>query len=124
MSAAFVDYDTAIGGYRYIVLTTDAPIVESSHGGQHEEGWSRTYERWELDGDVVVYTCHTDGVDCDGRMTTTTRCYCGLANLADREVYESGDAEASESGPLPFRVPRWEHHRSRQRDYSAEAAGY
>ena len=124
MTASFFDYDPSIGGYRYITLTEDSPRVESSHGGEHEEGWSRTDTIWELDGDVVVCTVYDDGRDCDGRLSTTTVVVCPVSDLAACDVYTDGDAEASASGPLPFRVPAWRERSRGQRDYSAERAGY
>ncbi len=124
MRASFFDYDPTIGAYRFIVLTDESPTVEATSGGQHEEGWSRTWISWTLEGDVVIYRQATDGTDCDGRMSTESEYHCPIAKLATREVYANGNAEASEDGPLPFRVPEWTDGRASQLDYSAEDAGY
>lgn len=124
MRASFFDYDPTISAYRFIQLSDDTPELEVSESHQHEEGWSSTYVRWALDGDVVTCEEHTDGRDCDGRMSTSTTAWCPVSALAAVEVYASGDHEASEGGPLPFRVPEWRQGRRSRRDYSAEAAGY
>jgi hypothetical protein len=122
--AAFFDYDDSTSGYRFIVLTGDSPVLETSERHQHEEGWSSTYTRWELDGDVVTCSTYTGGRDCDGRHSSTFVVACPVGELAAREVYADGNDEASVGGPLPFRVPAWAERSRGQRDYSAEAAGY
>lgn len=124
MRASFFDYDPTISGYRYILLTEEDPTLETGESHQTDEGFSAVYTRWTLRDGVVYCQTDTDGRDCDGRMCTTTVFTCPVADLAAREVYTDGNAEASESGPLPFRVPAWERSGYGQRDYSAEAAGY
>lgn len=118
--AAFFDYDPSIHGYRFIVLTEDAPVLETSDRHQHEEGWSATYTRWALDGDVVTCSTYTDGRDCDGRHSTTCAVVCPVTALAVHDVHDwEGDGAL-----LPFRVPAWAERSRGQRDYTAEAAGY
>ena len=119
MTASFFDYDPVLAGYRFLVLTEGAPAIEAGESHEHEEGWSSTYVRWELDGDVVTYTSHSDGRDCDGRMSTTSTYSCRVAELASQEAY----APEGETPP-PFRVPTWREGRASQRDYAAESAGY
>lgn len=123
-TVSFFDYDVTISTWRYVTLSVDSPKVEATSGGQHEEGWSRTWISWELEGDTVIYREYTDGRDCDGRMSTSSLYSCPVADLAKRDVYASGNAEASVDGPLPFRAPDWTEGRRSQRDYSAESAGY
>ena len=117
--AAFFDYDPVLRGYRFIVLTESEPKIEAFESHRHEEGWSSTYAAWELDGDVVTYTGHDDGVDCDGRLSRTSRYVCPVADLASREPY-AADGET----PPPFRLPEWTEGRRSQRDYAAESCGY
>lgn len=115
----FMDYDTAIGAYRYIRLTDADPELHSTYGAQHEEGWSRTYNTWTLDGDAVVFTSHTEGQDCDGCGSETFTVVCPVAELASVAPYTPEGDE-----PMPFKVPAWRNGRRVQRDYSAEEAGY
>ena len=121
MIAAFLDYDPSIEGYRYIVLTSTSPVLETTTGGRHEEGWSRTDTRWELDSEAGTVTCTTDhdGQDCDGRLSSRYVQVCPVADLAAREPYHDDNEP-----PHPFRVPDWRERDSSRRDYAAEAAGY
>lgn len=118
-AAAFFDYDPVLAGYRYLVLTEADPKIETFESHQHEEGWSSTYACWELDGDVVTYTSHDDGTDCDGRLSRTSTYSCPVGELASREPY----APEGETAP-PFRLPTWYEGRHSQRDHAAESAGY
>jgi hypothetical protein len=118
-SVAFMDYDTAIGAYRYIRLTDADPEVSSTYGGQHEEGWSRTYNTWTLEGEAVVFTSYTEGRDCDGRSSETHTVVCPVSEMASVTPYAPDGHE-----PMSFKVPAWRNGRRIQRDYSAEAAGY
>ena len=126
MIAAFFDYDPSISGYRYIVLTTDAPTLDTHTGGPDEEGWSATYTRWILDSDEGTVTCETttDGADCDGRMSTRSDVVCDVADLASVVPGRTQEDEETGAPLLPFKVPAWRDVRRSQRDYSAEAAGY
>lgn len=127
MRAAFFDYDPSISGYRYIVLTDEDPILETSSGGPTDEGYSYTETRWALDTDEGTVRCETttDARDCDGWISHQSDVECHIDDLASLDVYpDGGDAEASEHGPAPFRVPAWREVFYSQRDYSAEAAGY
>lgn len=89
--------------------------VTLSEGGRTDEGWSRsdeTYTRTE-DGSVVLLDAYSDGVDCDGRLSTTWHGVCPVGDL--------GAVPEDDHGPAR---PRWTELSRRQRDYSAEAAGY
>lgn len=83
-----------------------------SYGGETDEGYSWTAQRYSFDGHLVVSEWHTDSRDCDGRMTQSGEATCGTMRLA------AGHSE----GGISF--PAWEHEESGQRDYSAEAMGY
>ncbi len=125
-SVHFHDYDTTIHAWRFIRLTEADPVLSVHHGEKHEEGWSSHSLRWTFYPEEGVVTCDwiDDGRDCDGRMTQSGRLICPVDQLAARDVYADGNAEASEEGPLPFRAPEWTDGGRWQRDYNAEAAGY
>lgn len=121
MRAAFFDYDPSVSAYRYIVLTDDAPTLYTESGGPTDEGYSYTYTRWRLNpeaGEVVCETT-TDARDCDGRISHYSVVTCPVGELAE---HQPTDFETGE--PLPFKVPAWREESRRQRDYSAESAGY
>lgn len=122
--ASFFDYDPSIRGWRFIRLTEEEPTLDTGERHQDEEGWSSTSTRWALDGDRVVCTTYRGHRDCDGHSSSTCVVACPVSDLAAREVYGDGDAEASVSGPYPFRVPAWDEEHFAQRDHAAEAAGY
>ena len=102
--------------YVRLTLTPSRPRLEAGYGGRCDEGWSRSYTAWELDGPVVLREWCEDGADCDGRHSSEGEDVCPIDQLAAHEVPEW-------CGPAP-RMPKWERRRSGQRDYSAEAAGY
>lgn len=88
---------------------------------RHDEGWSSEIHQWtydEFDG-VVVEDYGTDGVDCDGRLSTSSSYEVPVDRLAETEMYV---AEGT-YGPMPAQ-PDWCRKGSFQRDYSAEAMGY
>jgi len=120
-AASFMDYDPAIKGYRFLRLTADDPVVESTTSGPTDEGHASTWRRWEYDPDAGIVTCTTnhDERDCDGRMFTSSTVSCALADLAAGTPYTPDDEE-----PRPFGVPAWQEVSASQRDYQAEAAGY
>jgi hypothetical protein len=82
----------------------------------HEEGWSSESITWSYPkGMMQIYrTNETDGTDCDGRLSTCTETYCPLDRL---HAWPNQDRDGAA-------LPAWERLSSRQRDYSAEAAGY
>lgn len=73
-----------------------------------EEGWESEDRYWHHQGDRVVSEIATDGVDCDGRLSSYYRCSCPVERL--RSGYEG--------------FPDWEKEEAGQRDYFAEAMGY
>ena len=113
-SLSFHDYDPILRGHRFVVLTDDEPRVEHYERSAHDEGWSSTHIVWELlPGGLVTCTLDSDGVDCDGRLYKSDVYVCRVGALASLAVKG-----------LPFLQPTWERSTGRQRDYSAEAAGY
>ena len=88
--------------------------LHHSHGGSTDEGYHRQSTSWEHGGDRVVEIDVSQSRDCDGRMDTYGQYACPLEEL------NSKPWEPSPSGLLP----NWKRVSSRQRDYSAEAAGY
>jgi hypothetical protein len=71
-----------------------------------EEGWDSQDEWYTFIQDTVYLMVHTDGRDCDGRVSTTSH-FSALLSSRDRK------------GRLD-----WKHGHKSQRDYAAEAAGY
>lgn len=124
MTASFFDYDVTIGAFRYIVLTSSAPVVEAMTCSEDEEGWSRTACTWTLDGDRVVHTVYRDGRDCDGRYSSDDVYSCPVSDLAASIPGRTQADEENGTPPHPFKVPVWTEGRRSQRDYTAEAAGY
>lgn len=88
--------------------------LHHSYGGPTEEGYRWGTTSWEHEGDRVVEIDDIQSRDCDGRMDTHGEYACPLEELNGRP---------SEFSPVG-RVPNWKRVSSRQRDYSAEAAGY
>lgn len=122
MRVSFLDYDPTISSYRYIVLTTESPVLDASEGGPTDEGWSRIDARWFLDesgpSPVIRHEITTDGSDCDGRYSTHAAYTCEPGMLASREGTDD------DGHPLPINIPTWRDAGHGQRDYAAEAAGY
>ena len=79
---------------------------------RHDEGWSSESTVWYFDGAAVDREIHTDGVDCDGRLTTTYVDRCPLTRLR----------AMADDDRVP--TPEWQDRSRRQRDYTAEMAGY
>ena len=81
-----------------------------------EEGcWSSEFCRWEFDGYTVTRECGTDGVDCDGRLST------GYTDSCPLDMLHAGNTAWPEGC---FEYPAWESEEYSRRDYQAEAAGY
>ena len=78
-----------------------------------EEGWCATSEHWSHEGDSVVNTWDSIGVDCDGKLRTGGSRRAALDKLHEYR-YEPGEPK----------FPKWEDTAQWQRDYQAEAAGY
>jgi len=81
---------------------------ESTDEGWADHGWTVEHR-----GDHVAVWWWSDGADCDGRMSNTWLATCPLADLT---AVDQGDGWP--------RLPKWRDGRRRQRDYTAEAAGY
>jgi hypothetical protein len=106
---------------RFWVFVNDGPVKLTltdgqtlTHGGfcRHEEGWSSWSTSWEYEHNIVIRVDETDGYDCDGRLSTHTKCGCCVEDL---------HMGATMDGTT---YPAWLTIGSSQRDYTAEAAGY
>lgn len=106
----------------YVKITL-SPGQELSWGKRwsHEEGWSSEFTTWSYEQGHVIQESGTDGVDCDGRLSTWHVTYCKVEDLKTREAWRGWDDRLQGPG-LP--VPAWSDSKSSQRDYSAEAMGY
>ena len=101
-----------------ILTMQPGETIERTFGGPDDEGYSRTWLTIKCaDGRITVEE-YTDGRDCDGRVTSHARYWCPFADLAAHRI--EGCGEDLEGIPLP----KWQHGKSEQRDYAAEAAGY
>jgi hypothetical protein len=102
-------------GESYVKLTlAPGKSIAWESGGPHEEGWSREGESYEWDGEILESESWSDGVDCDGRLSTHRSHVCP----GDRLQIHPGHED------LDVLLPDWVTESSGQRDYAAEAAGY
>jgi hypothetical protein len=90
--------------------------TEISHGDfwGTEEGWSSERQSWSFDGDDLYRVDETDGVDCDGRLSTWAEYHCPVAQKAG----------LTSPGYPDIALPEWRPIGMSQRDYAAEAMGY
>lgn len=79
---------------------------------QTDEGWVRVSCVWEYEDGVVRYIERQDGADCDGRYSSEIEGRCSWHSLAAHEA---------DNGLM---LPKWTWGNTRQRDFTAEAAGY
>ena len=102
-----------------LVRITLKPGQSLSHGygSETDEGWNYESQTWTHDGDYIRLDTFSDGVDCDGRLSTGGTYYCMIGEDLSNHTYE-------EMEPYVPGVPVWTEEDSFQRDYSAEAAGY
>ncbi len=111
MNARFWVYHR--GSFVKLTMRPEDELVTREHSS-HEEGYSYRESLFYFDGWTVTMTVHTEGRDCDGRASSDFECECALSRLSATAPREEGD---------PHR-PEWRELRYRQRDYTAEAAGY
>ena len=88
--------------------------VDLSYGGEHDEGWSRTEVCTGLseDGTVVRQLICSEGADCDGRVSSTSRWHCLVEDI--HKIKNAGEPPQ----------PDWQKEYGSQRDYTAESMGY
>jgi hypothetical protein len=91
--------------------------LSHGYGAGTDEGWNYHSETWTHDGDYIRLDTFSDGVDCDGRLSTGGTYYCMIGEDLTGLTFE--DMASYVGG-----VPVWTEEDSFQRDYSAEAAGY
>ena len=87
--------------------------LRHSHGGATDEGYNWEANSYSFDGKQVVCDWHSDGRDCDGRMTrggTVVARYCDLAK-----------GHRDEDG---ITFPVWNEIEASQRDHAAEEMNY
>jgi hypothetical protein len=108
------------GQWRGIQLELDGDAVELHGGGPHEEGaewYAEVYTYEVMDCGTAVVRCEMGswGRDCDGRHSSEWKGYALVSELEKVTTY-------AKLGYPPR--PYWREEGCRQRDYSAEAAGY
>ena len=118
------------GGPVKLTLTaehTESNNVSFGRKVMTDEGWDSEAQFYWLEtelndrGDATPYvhsTIHTDGKDCDGRLSQTYSHSCPTHRLQSRFP----DPEFSELQGILW--PEWKETCRKQRDYSAEAANY
>lgn len=99
------------GGYVRLTLR-DGQSLSWQTRGPTDEGWHAEGETWRYECGVVLNEMWTDGVDCDGRLSTESEFVCPWTDLAAHVT------------PDKVGTPKWERASAGQRDYSAEAMGY
>ena len=91
-----------------------------------EEGWHAEGQEWSHpEPGLVENVCWSDGTDCDGRVSTNASFYCLTNQLQAGDtpgVYGSTRLEAPAWRGVVW--PAWQSSGYRQRDYTAEDAGY
>lgn len=110
MQARFFEHATGI----VKIKINAGETLHHVSGGATDEGYSWEAKEYHFDGETLTCQWSTDARDCDGRMTRSGVSVC----RADRLQAGWHDAENG------VRFPDWASHDERQRDYSAEAAGY
>ena len=109
-------------GWVKITLKPDQELTHS-RGGRHEEGWQHRDTTFYYDGLVVERHEFSDGVDCDGRLSSESISTCRKWGLHALPCYIGSKAGVDRYSEDMLR-PDWQHGKSSQRDYEAEKAGY
>jgi len=102
----------------YVTLK-DGESKSFEHSGPTDEGWFSHGETYALNDGVVTMTVGCDGMDCDGRLSSSNSWTCPIADLQSRAGWRNGGQD-----PTAPKMPSWEPESSSRRDYQAEAAGY
>lgn len=101
---------------------------EERHWGKAwdtDEGWSSIGRSWIHAGDDVLYTQHSDGRDCDGRLRSMVQFICPLSELAARPAGHALSPDYFDPTPVrPEVCPPWQKVDETIWDYQAIAAGY
>lgn len=98
-------------GFVKLTVVEGQPLHWSTRGPT-DEGWASRSETWWVEGYTLFNRTETDGVDCDGRLSTCDVYSCSFDDLDSHET------------PEGVKTPEWSRVSGRQRDYSAEAMGY
>lgn len=93
------------------VKLTLRPRQQLSHHRSYDngEGWSHDWQRWSHDDERLLQEYGSSGSDCDGRHSSHGESFVEIAHVS--------------APPEPTALD-WQHGKSGQRDYTAEAAGY
>lgn len=103
----------------WVKLTLRRGDVLTVHrGGPTDEGWSYLEESYRFDGVFVTLRTYSVARDCDGKFETERRDRCHVLDLRAR--FNEPDYRPPGGGGSP----KWREVSARQRDHSAEAAGY
>jgi len=100
-----------------VITLQPGQMFTHHHFNRDEEGYSAETHEWEHDGQGVIERFHSEGRDCDGRVSRSVELYCPLEKLRARSVTDM----PADNG---IGWPEWDRSSESQRDYSAEAAGY
>jgi hypothetical protein len=92
-----------------------------TYGGNTDEGYSYSAEKYTHCGDRVVSESSTEARDCDGRMDHHSVCECPLDHLRARDMGAEQPDYPENAGIF---APEWQRVSAGQRDYAAEAMGY
>ena len=105
------------------ITLVDGQPMEFYRGGQHEEGYSYSVERYVYDREsgIVSLEFIQDGRDCDGRHSSCVELEWPV-NGATRPWEDWSTGEPVERPEFP--IAYFDKVDSSQRDYSAEMAGY
>ena len=90
-----------------------------------DEGWSAIGRSWIHAGDDVLYSQHSDGRDCDGRLRGLVQYICPLSDLAAPPAGHALSPDDFDPTPVrPEVCPPWQKVDETVWDYQAIAAGY
>jgi len=94
----------------------DGESLRWATGGRTDEGYRWAGCTWSREGSHITLQWGSEERDCDGRFDRSGELETTTLELTARAAY--GD----ETGLI--RLPEWHDVDSRQRDHTAEAAGY
>lgn len=96
----------------------DGESLELFEGGPTDEGNCAEWTTYTRDGDVITCEWSRSERDCDGQHSASGECETTIDDLT------ADPAESCDWGLDRPARPQWRAIDSRQRDYSAESAGY
>ncbi len=111
---------SAEGGYVKLTLKPGQSL-EWGYCERTDEGWASASTTWTHRGEYLTRESCSDGVDCDGRLSTG---YEDEAQEMAPQLDHFVSGQYRKDGPVLGWAPVWEDVSAFQRDYSAEAMGY